>query len=133
MPTLFTRIIQGEIPCHRVAESDIFLAFLDINPLRAGHTLVVPKVEQDYIFNLPPQYLQGMLPFAQRVARAIEQVVDCKRIGLAVIGLEVPHAHLHLVPISQEGDLNFTNPIAKLTDQEFKELAAKIAAAYQAL
>lgn len=133
MPTLFTRIIQGEIPCHRVAESDIFLAFLDINPLRAGHTLVVPKVEQDYIFNLPPQYLQGMLPFAQRVARAIEQVVTCKRIGLAVIGLEVPHAHLHLVPISQEGDLNFTNPRAQLTDQEFKELASKIAAAYQAL
>ncbi len=133
MPTLFTRIIQGEIPCHRVAESDIFLAFLDINPLRAGHTLVVPKVEQDYIFNLPPEYLQGMLPFAQRVARAIEQVVTCKRIGLAVIGLEVPHAHLHLVPISQEGDLNFTNPRAQLTDQEFKELASKIAAAYQAL
>lgn len=133
MTTLFTRIIQGEIPCHRVAESDLFLAFLDINPLRAGHTLVVPKVEQDYIFNLPPQYLQGMLPFAQRVARAIEQVVDCKRIGLAVIGLEVPHAHLHLVPISQEGDLNFTNPRAKLTDQEFKELATKIARAYQAL
>ena len=133
MPTLFTRIIQGEIPYHRVAESDIFLAFLDINPLRAGHTLVVPKVEQDYIFNLPPQYLQGMLPFAQRVARAIEQVVTCKRIGLAVIGLEVPHAHLHLVPISQEGDLNFTNPRAQLTDQEFKELASKIAAAYQAL
>ena len=133
MPTLFTRIIQGEIPCHRVAESDLFLAFLDINPLRAGHTLVVPKVEQDYIFNLPPQYLQGMLPFAQRVARAIEQVVDCKRIGLAVIGLEVPHAHLHLVPISQEGDLNFTNPRATLTDQEFKELATKIARAYQAL
>ena len=133
MPTLFTRIIQGEIPCHRVAESDIFLAFLDINPLRAGHTLVVPKVEQDYIFNLPPEYLQGMLPFAQRVATAIEQVVTCKRIGLAVIGLEVPHAHLHLVPISQEGDLNFTNPRAKLTDQEFKELATKIARAYQAL
>lgn len=133
MPTLFTRIIQGEIPCHRVAESDLFLAFLDINPLRAGHTLVVPKVEQDYIFNLPPQYLQGMLPFAQRVARAIELVVTCKRIGLAVIGLEVPHAHLHLVPISQEGDLNFTNPRAKLTDQEFKELATKIARAYQAL
>ncbi|KQM08850.1 MAG: HIT family hydrolase [Candidatus [Bacteroides] periocalifornicus] len=133
MPTLFTRIIQGEIPCHRVAESDLFLAFLDINPLRAGHTLVVPKVEQDYIFNLPPEYLQGMLPFAQRVARAIELVVTCKRIGLAVIGLEVPHAHLHLVPISQEGDLNFTNPRAKLTDQEFKELATKIARAYQAL
>ena len=133
MPTLFTRIIQGEIPCHRVAESDLFLAFLDINPLRAGHTLVVPKVEQDYIFNLLPEYLQGMLPFAQRVARAIELVVTCKRIGLAVIGLEVPHAHLHLVPISQEGDLNFTNPRAKLTDQEFKELATKIARAYQAL
>ena len=133
MPTLFTRIIQGEIPCHRVAESDLFLAFLDINPLRAGHTLVVPKVEQDYIFNLPPEYLQGMLPFAQRVARAIELVVTCKRIGLAVIGLEVPHAHLHLVPISQEGDLNFTNPRAKLTDLEFKELATKIASAYQAL
>ncbi len=129
MPTLFSRIIAGEIPCHRVAEDDRFIAFLDISPLREGHTLVVPKVETDYIFALPPDTLSAMLPFAQRVARAIQAVIPCKRIGVAVIGLEVPHAHMHLVPISQEGDLDFTAPRAQLSPERFTEIAAQIAAA----
>lgn len=131
MATLFTRIIQSEIPCHRVAENEDFIAFLDINPLRAGHTLVVPKMEQDYIFDLDDRTLSGMLPFAKRIAKAIKSVIPCNRIGIAVLGLEVPHAHMHLVPISKEGDLNFQAPRAKLSEEEFKELATKIAAAYE--
>lgn len=127
MATIFTKIIRGEIPCYKVAEDEDFIAFLDINPLRAGHTLVVPKLEEDYLFSLPVDTLQRMLPFARRVALAIEAVVPCKRVAVAVLGLEVPHAHMHLVPIEKEGDLDFRGIHAKLTDEEFKELASKIA------
>lgn len=129
MATIFTKIIQGEIPCYKVAEDEDFIAFLDINPLRAGHTLVVPKLEEDYLFSLPVDTLQRMLPFARRVALAIEAVVPCKRVAVAVLGLEVPHAHMHLVPIEKEGDLDFRGIHAKLTDEEFKELATKLASA----
>ena len=126
MATIFTKIIQGEIPCYKVAEDDHFIAFLDINPLRKGHTLVVPKEEVDYLFALPEETLQRMLPFARRVARAIEAVVPCKRIALAVLGMEVPHAHMHLVPIEREGDLGFHGRHAQLTQEEFSALAKAI-------
>lgn len=129
MSTIFTKIIRGEIPCYKVAEDADFIAFLDINPLRAGHTLVVPKIEEDYLFSLPVETLQRVLPFAQRVARAIEAAVPCKRIAVAVLGLEVPHAHMHLVPIEKEGDLDFHGERAKLTDEELRALAEKIASA----
>ena len=110
MPTLFSRIVAGDIPAHKIAEDDYFLAFLDISPLRHGHTLVVPKRETDYLFDLPDEYLERMLRFARPIAKAIEKSFPCKRCGLAVIGLEVPHAHLHIVPIDQADDLNFTRP-----------------------
>jgi histidine triad (HIT) family protein len=131
MDTLFTKIIKGEIPCYKIAENDRFFAFLDISPLAKGHTLVVPKVQNDYIFALDDDTIAGMMVFAKKVALAIQQNIPCQRIGVAVIGLEVPHAHIHLVPITKEGDLNFTNPRCKLTDEEFKEIAAKISASIQ--
>lgn len=119
MSTIFTKIIQGEIPCYKIAENDRFFAFLDINPLSAGHTLVVPKHETDYIFNLDDEELGQMMVFAKHVAAAIEKAVPCKRIAVAVIGLEVPHAHIHLVPITTEGDLDFKKEHLKLTPEEF--------------
>lgn len=128
MDTLFTRIIKGEIPCYKIAENDRYFAFLDISPLAKGHTLVVPKVQNDYIFNLDDDTVAGMMVFAKKVALAIQENIPCQRIGVAVIGLEVPHAHIHLVPISKEGDLNFTNPRCKLSDEEFRQIAAKISA-----
>lgn len=128
MASVFTRIINGEIPCYRVAEDDRFIAFLDVRPLKAGHTLVVPKREVDYIFDLDEDTLAGMMLFAQKVARAMKEVIECNRIGVAVLGLEVPHAHIHLIPISREGDMLFTNPRVSLTPQENETLAAKIAA-----
>ena len=131
MDTLFTKIIKGEIPCYKIAENDRFFAFLDISPLAKGHTLVVPKVQNDYIFALDNDTIAAMMVFAKKVALAIQQNIPCQRIGVAVIGLEVPHAHIHLVPITKEGDLNFTNPRCKLTDEEFKEIAAKISASIQ--
>lgn len=131
MDTLFTKIIKGEIPCYKIAENDRFFAFLDISPLAKGHTLVVPKVQNDYIFALDDDTIAAMMVFAKKVALAIQQNIPCQRIGVAVIGLEVPHAHIHLVPITKEGDLNFTNPRCKLTDEEFKEIAAKISASIQ--
>ena len=127
MDTLFTKIIKGEIPCHKIAENDRYFAFLDISPLAKGHTLVVPKVQNDYIFALDDETVAGMMVFAKKVALAIQENIPCQRIGVAVIGLEVPHAHIHLVPISKEGDLNFTNVRCKLSDEEFREIAAKIA------
>lgn len=126
MATIFSKIIAGEIPCYKVAENDQFFAFLDINPLAKGHVLVVTKQEVDYIFDVDDQQLAAMTLFAKRVARAIEQAVSCKRVGIAVIGLEVPHCHIHLVPISGVGDLNFSNPKLKLTTDEFKEIAKNI-------
>lgn len=128
MASIFTRIINGDIPAHKVAEDDKYFAFLDINPLKAGHTLVIPKQEVDYIFDLDSDTYHGLWAFAKKVSAAIEKTVPCKRIGIAVIGLEVPHAHVHLVPLDSIGDLNFGAPRANLTQEEFKELAAKIAA-----
>jgi histidine triad (HIT) family protein len=126
MPSIFSRIIQGEIPCYKIAEDDRFFAFLDINPLAKGHVLVVPKKETDYLFDIADQDLADMMVFSKRIARAIQQVIPCERIGVAVIGLEVPHAHIHLVPLKNMGDLNFANPKLKLSKEEFSEIAAKI-------
>lgn len=127
MASVFTRIINGEIPCYMVAEDDRYIAFLDVRPLKAGHTLVVPRREVDYIFDLDEDTLAGMMIFARKVAKAMKEVIECNRIGIAVIGLEVPHAHIHLIPISREGDMLFTNPRVSLTPQENEALARKIA------
>jgi histidine triad (HIT) family protein len=126
MATIFTKIINGEIPCYKIAENENYFAFLDINPLRAGHTLVVPKREIDYIFDLDDAYLEGMIVFSKRVAAAIRSVIPCNRIGVAILGLEVPHAHMHLVPMDTMEDINFKNPKLKFSPEEFKETAAKI-------
>ena len=126
MATIFSKIVAGEIPCHKVAEDDNFFAFLDINPLVHGHTLVIPKKEVDYIFDLNDNELGAMILFAKRVARAIEQAIECKRVGLSVIGLEVPHAHIHLIPIQSENDVDFHREKLKLTPEEFREIAAKL-------
>ena len=126
MATIFSRIIAGEIPCYKVAEDERFFAFLDINPLVKGHTLVIPKQEIDYIFDLSDDDLAAMHVFAKSVARAIEKDVPCKREGVAVMGLEVPHAHIHLIPINKESDMIISNPKLKLSDEEFKEIAGSI-------
>jgi histidine triad (HIT) family protein len=126
MATIFTKIIKGEIPCYKIAENDNYFAFLDINPLRAGHTLVVPKRETDYIFDLEDVYLSGMIVFSKKIAVAIKSAIPCNRIGVAILGLEVPHAHIHLVPMDTMEDINFRNPKLKFTTEEFKEIAAKI-------
>lgn len=131
MASLFTRIVNGEIPAYKVAEDERYLAFLDISPLARGHVLVIPKEEIDYLFDLEPQDLSGLMLFAQRVAHALEKVVPCKRIGVAVIGLEVPHAHVHLVPLQSLHDLDFSKPRVQLTKEEFSELAQTIAAKFQ--
>ena len=126
MPTIFSRIVKGEIPSYKIAEDDKYFAFLDINPLAEGHTLVIPKTEVDYLFDLDDATLSGLTLFSKRVAKAIEKAVPCKRIGIAVLGLEVPHAHIHLVPLNQESDINFFKPKLKLTPERFKELTDKI-------
>ena len=126
MATIFTRIIKGEIPCYKVAENEKFFAFLDIKPLAAGHTLVVPKQEIDYIFDIDDATLAEMMLFAKKVAAAIKEVIDCKRIGVAVLGLEVPHAHIHLIPLKKEQDMIFTNPRVSLTEEEFRHIAKAI-------
>lgn len=126
MATIFSRIIAGEIPCYKVAENDKFFAFLDINPLVKGHTLVVPKQETDYIFDLSDEDLAGMHVFAKQIARAIEKAFPCKKVGEAVIGLEVPHAHIHLIPMQKESDMLFSNPKLKLSEEEFKAIAQAI-------
>jgi histidine triad (HIT) family protein len=126
MASIFTRIINGEIPCYKVSENDRFIAFLDVRPLVAGHTLIVPKQEIDYIFDLDDDTLSDMMLFAGRVARAMKEVIACRRIGIAVLGLEVPHAHMHLVPMNTEKDILFTNPRVQLTEEEFKSMAKAI-------
>lgn len=126
MATIFSKIVVGEIPSYKVAESDKYFAFLDISPLTIGHTLVIPKVEIDYIFDLDDDTLKGMMVFAKKVARAIEEVVSCKRVGIAVLGLEVPHAHIHLVPLNEESDISFSKPRVKMTGDEFISLAEEI-------
>ena len=129
MATIFSRIIAGEIPCYKVAEDDKFFAFLDINPLVKGHTLVVPKQEVDYIFDLADEDLAAMHVFAKKVALAIGKAFLCKKVGMAVLGLEVPHAHIHLIPMQSEKDMLFSNPKLKLSDEEFKAVAEAIRAA----
>ncbi len=126
MSTLFTKIVNGEIPCHKIAEDDTYFAFLDISPLAMGHTLVIPKAEVDYIFDLEDDVFSGLNLFAKRVAKAVEKSVECKRIGVAVIGLEVPHTHIHLVPMNAIGDLNFSNPKLSPSQEDLAEIAARI-------
>ena len=126
MATIFSKIIAGEIPSYKVAEDDKFYAFLDINPLVKGHTLVVPKREVDYIFDLEDDELAAMQLFAKRLALAIQEAIPCKKVGQAVIGLEVPHAHIHLIPIQKESDMIFSNPKLKLSNEEFVEIAEAI-------
>lgn len=133
MASIFTRIVKGEIPAWKVAETDHYLAFLDINPLHRGHTLVIPKREVDYLFDLEDAELQGLMVFAKKVAKAIEKVIPCKRIGVAVIGLEVPHAHVHLVPLQGIYDIDFSKPKLKLSSEEFEAIAAAIHEAYKKL
>ena len=132
--TIFTRIAKGEIPSYKVAESDEFYAFLDINPLAEGHTLVIPKnVEDDYIFNLDPKVYEGLWAFARKVALALKAAVPCKRVGVAVLGMEVPHTHIHLVPLQTEGDLDFRKKRPTVSDERKAELAAAILAEYEKL
>lgn len=126
MATIFSRIVAGEISCYKIAENDNFFAFLDINPMAKGHTLVIPKKEIDYIFDLKDNEIAEFTVFAKRVAAAIEKAVSCKRVGMMVIGLEVPHAHIHLIPIEDESDMNLSNPRVKLSDEEFATIAKKI-------
>lgn len=124
--TIFSRIIAGEIPCYKIAENEQYFAFLDINPMTKGHTLIIPKVEEDYLFNLNDETLAGMMVFSKKIALSIEKSVECVRVGIAVIGLEVPHAHIHLIPITKESDMNFKNPKLKLSSEEMNEIAQKI-------
>jgi len=128
MASVFTKIVRGDIPSYRIAENDKFYAFLDINPLAAGHTLVIPKAEIDYIFDIDDELYMELFQFSKRVATSIEEVVDCKRIGIAVVGLEVPHAHIHLIPLNDIYDIDFSKPKLKLTQEEFIDLANKIKA-----
>ena len=126
MATLFTRIINGEIPCYKIAENELFIAFLDILPVAKGHTLVVPKKEIDYIFDLPNEELEALNLFAKEVARKIQTVIPCKKIGISVIGLEVPHAHMHLIPINHIHDMNFEKERLKFTPEEYAEICNAI-------
>ncbi len=127
MPSIFSKIVSGEIPCYKVAENDRFLAFLDVFPLVKGHTLVIPKTEIDYIFDINDKDYQDLMLFAKNVAAGIKLAVPCKRIGIAVIGLEVPHAHVHLVPLNTMSDINFSNPKIKLPEEEMKAVSESIA------
>ena len=129
--TIFSRIVAGEIPSYKCAENEHFYAFLDINPLAKGHTLVIPKREVDYIFDLTDQELADMQVFAKHVAIAIKKVLPCIKVGQAVLGLEVPHAHIHLLPMQSEGDLNFANPKKQFTPEEMQQTADAIRAAYE--
>jgi len=128
MASVFTKIVKGEIPSYKIAENDQYFAFLDINPLHKGHTLVIPKIEVDYLFDLPEEVYEGLFKFSRRIATAIEKTIPCERIGVAVIGLEVPHAHIHLVPINGVHDIDFKKPRVELTQAQFTEIANQIAA-----
>lgn len=127
MPSIFSRIVAGEIPAHKIAETDQFLAFLDVMPTTMGHTLVIPKQEIDYLFNLDNELYLGLMAFAKRIAPAIEKAVPCRRVGVAVIGLEVPHAHVHLIPLNSLADMNFNHKISP-TQEQLAETAAAIRA-----
>ncbi len=131
MAGIFARIAAGEIPSYKVAENDKFYAFLDINPMVKGHTLVIPRREEDYIFDLSDEELAEMTVFAKHVAEAIKKAFPCVKVGMAVLGLEVPHAHIHLIPMQSEKDMLFSNPKLKLSDEEFAKIAAKISAEYK--
>lgn len=126
MASLFSKIINGEIPSYKIAENEFCYAFLDIFPLHAGHTLVVPKKEVDYLFDLPDAEYQELMSFSKRVAHAVGKAIPCKRVGVAVIGLEVPHAHIHLIPINEVSDIDFSRPKLKFEEEEMKQIAAKI-------
>lgn len=128
MASIFTKIVNGEIPCYKVAEDENYLAFLDIFPLKRGHVLVIPKIEVDYLFDLDAKTYNGLWSFSRNVALAVEKAIPCKRIGVAVLGMEVPHAHIHIVPLHHEGDLSFTNPKLKFTPEEFEAIADLIRA-----
>lgn len=127
MASIFTKIVKGEIPSYKVAETDKYYAFLDISPLQKGHTLVIPKREEDYLFDLSDEELAGLVLFAKQVAKAIRKSVSCQRVGVAVLGLDVPHAHIHLVPLNEGGDLNFSNPKKQFSPEEMKACADLIA------
>ncbi|GAB1360070.1 HIT family protein [Porphyromonadaceae bacterium] len=127
MPSIFSRIVAGEIPCYKVAEDERFLAFLDISPLTKGHTLVIPKQEIDYLFDLDDDLYLGLQLFAKKVALAIKQAIPCTRVGVAVMGMEVPHAHIHLIPINKEGDMLISNPKLQLSKEEMAQIANSIA------
>ncbi len=133
MSSIFTKIIQGEIPSHKVAEDENFYAFLDINPLSKGHTLVVPKQEVDYIFDLEDEYLGALHIFAKKVSKAISSTITCKRVGVVVYGLDVPHAHIHLIPLIEGNEINFNREKLKLSSEEMAEIAENILAAFSAL
>lgn len=126
MASVFTQIVNGEIPCYKIEENEDFLAFLDIMPLKKGHTLVIPKMEVDYIYDLPDQILADMMVFSKKVAKKIERAIHCNRIGVTVIGLEVPHAHIHLIPINDVSDMNFSLPKLQYTHEELQKIANKI-------
>ncbi|MCF8378587.1 MAG: HIT family protein [Bacteroidales bacterium] len=129
MATIFSKIVNGEIPSYKIAEDENYYAFLDINPLAQGHTLVIPKKEVNYIFDVEDDLLAGMMVFAKKIAKAIDKVCDCKRVGVAVLGLEVPHAHIHLIPINNLHDIDFSQPKLKLSSSELESMAEKIKAA----
>ena len=133
MTSIFSKIVQGEIPAYKVAENDHCLAFLDINPLAKGHTLVIPKQEIDYLFNIEDPLYSELMRFSKKVARAIGKVIPCERVGVAVIGLEVPHAHIHLIPINNVSDINFARPKLDLSEDEFQKIASSISEAMQAI
>jgi len=126
MGSIFTRIVAGEIPCYRIAENDEFLAFLDITPVATGHTLVIPKMEIDYIFDIDDNTLARLFTFSKKVAIQLQRAVPCRRIGMSVIGLEVPHAHVHLLPLNTMSDINFSGERIKMTPEQFSQLAAQI-------
>lgn len=126
MVSVFTKIVNGDIPSFKIAENDRYYAFLDINPLAKGHTLVIPKQEIDYMFDLDDDLLAGLMVFSKKVARAIGKAIDCKRVGVAVLGLEVPHAHIHLIPLQSETDISFSNPKLKFSQEEFEQIAEAI-------
>jgi histidine triad (HIT) family protein len=126
MASIFSKIVAGQIPSHKIAEDENFLAFLDVFPLKKGHTLVIPKKEMDYIFDLDPDTYGGLMQFSRRVAEALKRSVECKRISVHVIGLEVPHAHVHLIPINSMNDCSFSNAKLKLTKEEFEEIAKTV-------
>lgn len=128
MASIFSKIIQGEIPSYKVAETDQYYAFLDIAPLQKGHTLVIPKREEDYIFHLTDEELAGLMIFAKKIAKAIGKTIPCEKVGMAVIGLDVPHAHIHLVPLNEGNDLNFSNPKKEFSKEEMQACAEQIAA-----